>query len=154
MTNSELISHFYTAFINGNAEEMVSCYNDDIVFADPAFGTLKGEDAKNMWRMLVERSKGDIKITFNNVKANDKTGSAHWEAHYTFTQTGRPVINKISAQFEFKDGKIIKHTDTFDLWTWSKQALGFKGYLLGWSSFMQKQINKQTAALLKAYVKK
>lgn len=154
MINTELINKFYTSFVNGNAEEMVNCYHNEIIFQDPAFGILKGEDAKNMWRMLIERSKGDIKITFNNVKANDKTGSAHWEAHYTFTQTGRPVINKISAQFEFKDGKIIKHTDTFDLWTWSKQALGFKGYLLGWSSFMQKQINKQTAALLKAYVKK
>ncbi len=151
MTNAELINKFYTSFVNGNAEEMVNCYHTEIIFTDPAFGTLKGEDAKNMWRMLIERSKGDIKVTFNNVKANDKTGSAYWEAHYTFTQTGRPVINKISAQFEFKDGKIIKHTDTFDLWKWSKQALGFKGYLLGWSSFMQKQINKQTSALLKAY---
>ena len=154
MTNTELINKFYTSFANENAEGMVKCYHNEIIFHDPAFGTLKGEDAKNMWRMLIERSKGDIKVTFNNIKANDKNGSAYWKAHYTFKQTGRPVINKISAQFEFKDGKIIKHTDTFDLWTWSKQALGFKGYLLGWSSFMQKQINKQTAALLKAYTKK
>ena len=38
------------------------------------------------------------------------------------------------------DGKIIKHTDIFDLWEWSKQALGVSGYLLGWSGFMKNKI--------------
>jgi ketosteroid isomerase-like protein len=149
--NTELIKKFYQLFSNADAEGMVNCYHEEIQFEDPAFGILKGEDAKNMWRMLVERSKGQIKITFSDVVANEKTGSACWEAHYTFGQTERKVINKISAQFEFKEGKIVKHTDYFSMWKWSRQALGLSGFLLGWSSFMQKKIQQRSNLLLKSF---
>jgi ketosteroid isomerase-like protein len=151
MDNTSVIKHFYTSFAQGNAEEMISFYDSSIVFTDPAFGELRGEDAKNMWRMLIQRSKGDIKITFDNVKADERSGSANWIATYTFTQTGRKVINKISASFEFREGKIIKHTDHFSLWNWSRQALGWKGFLFGGTSFLKAKIQKQTKGLLKNY---
>lgn len=151
MTNTELITSFYQSFAKGDAEGMVACYHDNIQFQDPAFDVLKNEDAKNMWRMLISRSKGNIHITFNNIKASETTGSANWVAEYTFSANGRKVINVISAHFEFKDGKIIKHTDSFDIYKWSKQALGMKGYLLGWTSFMQKKIQQQSNSLLKKY---
>lgn len=154
MTNAELITNFYTAFAKGDAEAMVDCYHTNIQFQDPAFGVLKNEDAKNMWRMLINRSKGNIKITFNNVTANEKTGSANWVAEYFYSATGRNVINVISAEFEFADGKIIKHTDTFNLYNWTKQALGTKGYLLGWTAFMRKKIQEQSGKLLKKYTEK
>ncbi len=154
MTNQELITHFYTSFAAGDAEAMAKCYHDEIVFTDSAFGTIKGEDARNMWRMLIERSKGEMKITFGNVKADEKTGSANWRADYTFGQTKRQVINEISAKFEFADGKIIRHTDKFDMWKWSRQALGVKGLLLGWTPIIPKAIQKQTNKLLKSYIEK
>src|SRR5438270_6048370 len=113
MDNTELIKKFYLAFANADADGMVMCYHDKIQFEDPAFGILKGEDAKNMWRMLVGRSKGQIKISFGNVEANEKTGSARWRAEYVFADTGRKVVNEITAEFEFSDGKIIKHRDHF-----------------------------------------
>jgi len=153
MTNTDLINKFYESFANADVVGMVNCYDNNIVFSDPAFGELKGSDAKNMWRMLLSRSK-DIKITFDNVKADDKTGSANWRAEYVYSQTGREVINKISAQFEFQNGKIIKHTDRFNLWRWTQQALGWKGYFLGWSLFMKKKIQKQTNQLLNLYTKR
>lgn len=133
---------------------MVDCYDNDIIFNDPAFGELQGDDAKNMWRMLIQRNKGHIKVSFKNVIANETTGSAQWEAEYIFSQTNRNVINKITTTFEFKDGKITKHTDHFNLWRWTQQALGWKGYLLGWSGFMKNKIQKQTRRLLATYKKK
>jgi ketosteroid isomerase-like protein len=151
MTNTELITKFYSSFAHADAEGMISCYHDEIVFSDPAFGELKGDDAKNMWRMLVERSKGEIKIAFNNVQANEKTGSANWIAEYTFTQTGRKVVNKVAAEFEFRDGKITRHNDHFSIWKWARQALGMKGFLFGGTSFLQAKIQKQTNTLLKKY---
>ena len=48
----QLIKDFYQAFAALDAETMASCYHKDILFEDPAFGVLKGEKAKNMWRML------------------------------------------------------------------------------------------------------
>ena len=147
-TNIELITRFYDSFAHADAEGMVGCYADDILFQDPAFGNLKGEDAKNMWRMLMLNGKGEIKITYGDISADDKTGSAKWKAEYIFSKTGRHVVNRIQAQFKFKDGKISVHSDSFNLWKWSAQALGWKGYLLGWSPFMKNKIQKQTHALL------
>ena len=145
----QLIETFYVAFKNLDSNTMVSCYHKDIVFEDPAFGILNGEHAKNMWRMLCESQKEkDFVITYSDIEADDSSGSAHWQAFYTFSKTGRKVHNKIKAKFEFKDGKIIKHTDDFNLHKWSKQALGFKGWLLGNTKFFKRKLNSQTNNLL------
>jgi ketosteroid isomerase-like protein len=147
-----IVEKFYMAFTNLDAETMASCYAENVVFEDPAFGVLKGEHAKNMWRMLCESQKGKgFKVEFSNVFADEKTGSAHWEAFYTFSQTGRKVHNKIDAHFEFENGLIVKHTDVFDLHSWAKQALGFKGFLLGGTAFFKKKLQAQTNRLLQKY---
>lgn len=154
MENEKLIRKFYEAFARNDAEAMVACYHEQIEFSDPAFGLLKGEQAKNMWRMLVERSKGNIEINFSNVKTNGEKGSADWTADYLFSKTGRQVHNEIHAEFEFKDGKIFRHRDTFDFWKWSKQSLGLSGTLLGWSSFLQKKVRQNALESLAEYSKK
>jgi len=147
-----LIEKFYSAFKNLDAETMANCYHKDIVFKDPAFGILKGVKAKNMWRMLCANQKGkDFKISFSNITFKDVKGTANWEAHYTFSKTGRKVHNKITATFEFKDGKIIKHTDSFNLYRWAQQAFGTTGYLIGWTSFFRKKLQKQTNAMLSKF---
>src|SRR5688572_5589741 len=146
MTNTALIEKFYTAFAHADAEGMVSCYTDDIAFEDPAFGPLKAEDAKNMWRMLVNPG---LSLLFSKVWADDNKGGAHWEATYIFSKTGRKVINKIDAEFEFRDGKISKHTDHFSFWKWSAQALGTPGLLLGWTPFLRNKVRQQALERLR-----
>ena len=100
MTNSETITKFYHAFKSLDAETMVSLYHDDIEFTDPAFGTLKGDDAKNMWRMICSRAKS-FSLEYSQVTDN----SVHWNTTYTFSATGKTVHNSIDATFEFKNGK-------------------------------------------------
>lgn len=152
MNQNELLIHkFYTAFANGDAKTMCECYHPKIQFLDPAFGLLKENDACLMWKMLIEKSKGDIKIEFSDIKADEYMGSANWIATYNFSKTNRKVVNRIEALFQFKDGLIIKHTDDFSIWEWSKQALGFKGLLLGWTGFMEKKIQEQALSSLKQY---
>lgn len=149
--NKQLIHKFYTAFQNGDALAMKQCYHPNIQFRDPAFGLLKEEQASMMWKMLLERAKGNIKIEYSDVKANDTSGIAQWVAHYTFSQTNRKVVNHITAEFEFKDGLIYKHTDNFNVWKWSQQALGWKGYLFGWTGFFQQKIQEKALYSLKKY---
>ncbi len=149
--NQTTIEEFYKAFQNEDAEKMASYYHSDIEFEDPAFGHLKGNQVTDMWRMLLERGKGNIKITYSNAQANDSNGSIHWEAKYPFSKTGRKVHNKIDATFEFKDGKIYRHKDVFDLWKWSSQALGLTGTLLGFTPFIKNKIRQQSLSLLKKY---
>jgi len=43
---------------------------------------------------------------------------------------------------------IIKHTDDFNLHNWAKQALGFKGLLLGKTNFFKKKLHQTTGKLL------
>ncbi|NQU37740.1 MAG: nuclear transport factor 2 family protein [Actinobacteria bacterium] len=124
-----LIATFYAAFAEGDAETMVACYHPDVVFADPGFGQLRGDDAKNMWRMLC-RSAKDLVVATTDIAAADGRGQAHWEADYTFS-TGRKVHNVIDAEFDFAEGLIIRHTDTFDFARWSGQAFGLPGQLIG-----------------------
>lgn len=152
--NNQLIEKFYTAFANHDAGTMVSYYHPDLRFEDPVFGKLNFEKAALMWQMLIERSKGNLKIEFSDVESNSNSGSATWIATYLFSKTNRKVINTIHADFEFKDGLIVKHTDTFNMWNWSRQALGFKGLLLGWTPFMQQKIKQQAQLGLKQYATK
>ena len=149
MTNNLLIEKFYSSFAAGDAGGMVSCYTDDIVFKDPAFGELKGGDAKNMWRMLLKTP--GIKITTHNITADDTTGSADWVAEYTFSLTGKVVINKVHADFIFSNGKIVKHTDYFSFWRWAGQAFGLKGLLLGWTPLMRNKVREQALARLRKF---
>ena len=150
----DLLIKFYSSFNQLDAHKMVSCYHKEIVFEDPAFGVLKGERAEAMWQMLCESQKGkDFEVTFSNIKANKTTGAVHWEATYTFSKTGRKVHNKIDATFEFKDGLIVKHTDNFKLHLWAKQALGFKGMVLGRTSYFKTKLRRKTNYLLDTYIK-
>ena len=152
MTNAQLITEFYNAFSQHDSARMNACYHDEIEFTDPAFGTLKGIAAKAMWKMLLERSGGKLKIVFQDIAADETRGTAHWEAFYTFSKTGREVHNRIDAAFEFKDGKIIRHVDSFNLWHWSRQALGLSGWLLGYTSYFRKKLQQQTNHTLKTYM--
>ena len=149
MTNADIINKFYSSFAARDAEGMVGCYADNITFEDPAFGPLHGNDAKNMWRMLLKSA--DVYVEFSNVQANGNTGSANWIATYTFSKTGRRVVNHVSASFVLENGKIVHHTDVFDSWKWSRQALGLPGLLLGWSPFIKNSIRKQALERLKKF---
>jgi len=150
-----VIENFYKAFAKLDPEGMVSCYHEDIVFEDPAFGLLPGSRARNMWRMLCESQKGkDFRIEYSGIEFNSDLGNAHWEAYYTFSRTGRKVHNVIDAEFRLRDGKIIQHKDKFDLHRWSRQAMGISGFLLGWTPFFKKKLNDQTNKLLSSFEKK
>ncbi|MDY2586540.1 nuclear transport factor 2 family protein [Winogradskyella aquimaris] len=144
-----LIEAFYDAFKNLDGKKMASFYHKDIIFEDPAFGIIEGNRAKAMWQMLCESQKGkNFRVEASDITEN----TAHWEAFYIFSRTGKKVHNKIDAQFEFKDGLIIKHIDTFNLHHWAKQAMGFKGWLLGNSSFFKRKLQSQTNYLLDGYI--
>ena len=148
--NKKLIQTFYSAFQQRDHAAMIACYAEHVTFSDPVFTFLEGKKAKAMWHMLCERGK-DLQITFREVQANGSKGSAHWEAMYTFS-TGRRVHNVIEATFNFQDGKITAHQDSFDLWKWSRMALGTSGVMLGWSLAMKNKVRAAAMKSLAAFI--
>lgn len=130
---------------------MQQCYHPQARFSDPVFLKLKDQEAGWMWEMLLKSSQ-DLKVTYDNVQANDRRGSCDWEAFYTFTSTGRPVHNRIQANFVFKDELIFRHDDTFSFYDWASQALGWTGRLLGWSRFVEQKVQSKAKRGLQKFI--
>ena len=150
--NEQLIADFYTAFQKLDYKKMGDCYSDDIVFFDPVFGLLKGDAARAMWEMLCKNAK-DFSLVFGNIVALDEEYyTCDWVATYTFSKTGKRVVNKIKAHMMIADGRIVEHSDGFSLHKWSMMALGFSGWLFGWNSFFQNKIKRQARKNLEKFM--
>jgi hypothetical protein len=129
---------------------MTACYAPDAHFRDPAFGDLEGEDIGAMWRMLTGRAR-DLEITLREHEADDRAGTAHWIARYTFS-TGRKVENDIHARFTFDAaGLITDHVDDFDFHKWASQALGPKGHLVALLPPLRAKARAQALSQLTTY---
>jgi ketosteroid isomerase-like protein len=152
ISNADIISNFYSAFQKLDHEAMNSYYHDDIIFSDPAFGFLRGNEVKAMWEMLCKKAK-DFSLVFSNIQLLDEEyATCDWTASYTFSQTGRKVVNKIKAHMRIKEGKIIEHSDAFKLSKWAAQALGWKGILFGWTGFMKRKIQQNARKNLLSFM--
>jgi ketosteroid isomerase-like protein len=150
--NEATIIEFYRAFSERDAPSMVACYDGAATFRDPVFGSLARADLETMWRMLCERGK-DLKVTMTHHSATETSGRAEWVAVYTFSATGRLVRNAVSSEFRFRDGAIVEQEDTFDLWLWTRMALGATGCLLGWTPFVQNSVKRKARASLDHYAR-
>lgn len=149
--NEALIQRFYSSFQKRDAAGMAACYHPQVRFSDPAFPDLEGDRARAMWAMLCARGK-DLRVEFRDVRADDRGGTAHWEAWYTFSVTGRKVHNTIDAQFEFRDGLIGRHVDRFDFHRWAGQALGLPGRLLGGTALIRNKVRATAARGLDDFI--
>jgi ketosteroid isomerase-like protein len=148
--NRDTIRRLYDGLDRADGEAMAACYAPDATFSDPVFPDLRGAQVGNMWRMLTSRST-DLSVDLPEHDADEATGSAHWIATYTF-RTGRHVVNDIHASFRFDAGGLIaEHTDSFDLWKWSRQALGPIGLVLGWSPIVRGKIRGEAAEGLEEF---
>lgn len=150
-SNELLINKFYRAFSEKDSQTMVDSYHAEADFSDPVFQKLHGSEIGMMWTMLCLQS-ASLEIAYENVQADDKRGRADWSAKYSFGRAKRKVHNKIHAEFTFEDGKIIKHTDNFDFWRWSRMALGPLGFIMGWNSIVKVNIRKQAMANLTKFI--
>ena len=150
--NEAVIERFYGAFAQRDGAAMAACYAPDVHFSDPVFTDLQGPEAGAMWRMLTGRA-DDLRIELLEHDANGEQGSARWRAHYTFSQTGRPVVNEVAASFRFgEDGLIVEHRDQFDFHRWSRQALGMPAVLLGWTPILRASVRRRARAGLDEFM--
>ena len=155
--NQVTLEKFYNAFAHLDVDTMATCYAADAAFDDEAFSLRGHEQVTGMWRMLCETTKAkalaDWRLVYSGIEADDKTGKAHWEADYRFSATGRLVHNVIDGVSAFNDqGLITRHRDSFNFWSWSRQALGTPGLLLGWTPFLPQKVKTTAAANLQKFM--
>jgi ketosteroid isomerase-like protein len=148
--NETIIRDFYAAFARRDAEGMARCYHPEIFFSDAVFPKLRGPEAGDMWRMLLARA-SDLQVSLDQASANDDGGLARWTARYTFSRTGRPVVNHVAAMFAFRDGLIVRHYDRFSFWRWAGQALGPMGKALGWFAPLKWKVRRDAARGLEKF---
>jgi len=148
--NTATIERFYRAFQQLDHRAMNACYSDDIVFYDPVFELLRGNEAKWMWEMLCTRAL-EFELSYQPPVALDhEYYTCEWTASYLFSGTGKPVVNRVKAHMRMANGIILEHSDAFSVHQWSIQALGWKGRLFGWNRFFQRAIrNKARRSLLR-----
>lgn len=150
--NNQLIRSFFEAFQQKDYLTMQSLYDDRATFSDPVFHALNADQLKSMWEMFCKRSR-DLAIEFHTSSADQNTGIAIWHAMYTFSPTGKGVINKIQSRFTFQNGLIVEHIDSFHFYQWSKQALGIKGLLFGWTPFLKNKVRVSARKTLDQFMK-
>jgi ketosteroid isomerase-like protein len=145
--STELIERFYAAFGARDGDAMAACYAADAHFSDPVFTDLNGNEPGAMWRMLTAQAT-DLRIELLEHTAD----TARWRAHYTFSQTGRPVVNDVRATFRFDDdGLIAEHRDEFSFYRWARQALGPPGMLLGWTPLLRATVRRRARDSLERF---
>ena len=153
-TNAARIRDFYAAFARKDGAAMAAMYSPDARFSDPVFPDLDAREVGGMWRMFCTGPDTGLRVESSDIVGDDRGARAHWDAHYAFGPSKRPVLNRIDATFELRDGLIVRHVDRFDFWRWSRQALGASGLLLGWSPIVRNAVRKQARARLDQFLAK
>lgn len=159
MQPRQTIDSLYAAFARLDAQAMAACYADAAVFEDEVFVLRGKQEVVGMWTMLCTSVKAQgadgWKLEWSDVHAGAQGGTAHWEAWYRFSATGRRVHNRIDAQFRFDaQGRITEHRDHFPFWRWSRQALGAPGLLLGWTPLLRRKVRAQAARNLRRHLER
>jgi hypothetical protein len=149
------IERLYAAFARLDGAAMEACYAERARFDDEVFSLRGRRQIGGMWRLLCEATRAQGRADWRLEATAITERSAHWEARYRFSATGRRVHNRIEAGFEFDpEGLILKHRDRFSFWRWSRQALGAPGLLLGWTPWLRRKVRAQALARLEGFLRK
>lgn len=143
----KVVKRLYEAFKRKDGAAMGHLYANNASFSDPVFPRLSGDEIGRMWRMLCERG-ADLEIEYEIVETTPKSAIVRWKATYTFSATGRKVVNEIESHFEGDGARIHRQTDHFSFWKWSQQALGTTGLLLGWTPIVKNKVRSESKAAL------
>jgi len=149
--NDQLLQDFYAAFAARDGDRMAASYAPAATFSDPVFVGLHGAEPGAMWRMLTAQAT-DLKVELLDRSTRDDRGAATWRATYTFSQTGRRVVNLVDSSFRFDNGLIAEQRDEFDFWRWARQALGPLGLCLGWSPLVRGTVRRRARASLDRFL--
>jgi hypothetical protein len=136
---AQAVETYWNALARADWATMGACYSPAAEFRDPVFH-LRGPDIAAMWKALMADS--DVRVACDPLIIEANRAHGTWTATYTFSLTGRRVINRVQSEFVFQDGHITWQRDSFNFWRWSGQALGWRGWLLGWTPLVRRRVQR------------
>jgi steroid delta-isomerase-like uncharacterized protein len=120
------------AWSSGDVTKLLSLFTDDVHYEDVTFGAAnRGKDALRDFAMAVFGAFADLRFepTSRFVAANGKWGAVEWVWHGRQVKdlpglpaTNTPFVVRGSTVVEFRDGRISRNSDYWDLTTYTKQV--------------------------------
>ncbi|SDD35446.1 Ketosteroid isomerase-related protein [Niabella drilacis] len=151
MTNIEIIESFFTAFGNRNHQAMNALYSDDIVYSDPLFGMLEGQQVMDKWEMIC-RDIRDFRLTvIKSEEIDHEYATCQWKATWYSSRSKKQIVFDAKSFMRFGGGKIIEHSDGFSLTKWIAQAYGLRGQFFGWLNFMKRKVQREYRGRLERF---
>ncbi len=152
ISNKELVYRFYEAFGKGAYQQMMDCYDEDIIYNDPLVGMIERGKARAYWKMICTNAQ-DISLSSSEFEELDAEYiTCKYQVRYFFPPTGKQVQYSAKAFMRIRDEKIIEHSDGYRLSSFIGNAYGITGKLFGWTGYMKKKIQYRYHQLLEEYV--
>jgi len=121
----DAVRRFSRAFATNDVRELVDLCTEYVTITDPA-GTLKGPEGIKLWRKWISKHFPQLTIITTNL-----IGEKNWIVKQAITAGTTPEGVTISYPntviFEFKDNKIQRITEHYDILTIAQQTA--KGWL-------------------------
>jgi uncharacterized protein (TIGR02246 family) len=110
----ELIEIYGRAWMQRDAELIISIFTPDATYFDPAEGEVKGhEGIKNYWETKVLASQTDIDFKLLNVWIDGDTVIAEWNPKYIDTKRQLRIDMTEVAIFEVRDDKFSSNREYY-----------------------------------------
>lgn len=132
-TNEKLIHCYLRALRERDLQTMQMCYHGSITYEDDLFRELRKEEVGAMWEMRFGENPV-WEVEYREVEASNVWGRAYWTLTYGHSKSGKPRRRHIVARFTFYEGKILYHSDAFNLYNWVKETQGAWWRFLVWFS--------------------
>jgi SnoaL-like domain len=140
-----LTDRLFTAIATHDGEKIAGIYADAARIDHPIAGRLTGAEVKAAWTIFLSRTPY-FKFVYLIRHAGARTAEVEWSIRYIFFETGREIALEGVSNLAFEDGRIVFQRDRFSRRDWSRQALGWKGFVLsaipGWSGFLQSETRR------------
>jgi len=127
-----VLDQWATAWSSGDPDRLLPLFADDVQYEDVTFGAVnKGKSALRDFAAAVFESFADLRFESRSrfVAADGRSGSIEWvwRGRQIRDFPGLPATNKPfevrgAAVVEFRDGKIARNSDYWDLATYLKQV--------------------------------
>lgn len=151
MNNTDTVHSFFTAFGRLDFKMMNAYYSDDVLFSDPLFGMLSGDQVKNKWEFVCTNVE-DFHLQIKNIEEQDQEYvTCSWHTTY-FSLVSRSLVSlEVKSYMRLAEGKIIEHSDAFRPQRWIRQTYGIRGWLFGWIGFFRTGIQRKLLQQLDAF---